>query len=206
VPPRKPQTSFSAKSVNKPPAKPKNTDVRSREYLTAAEIKRLKEASLKIGRHGLRDWLMITMIYRHALRVGELVDLRWEQLDLSRSRFHVNRLKNGDPSVHYLEGDEIRSLRKIRREYPECDFVFSSERQGPLTQRSLHHIIARAGDAADIKFPVHPHMLRHSKGYQLANRGEDTRAIQAYMGHKNIQHTVLYAKLNAPRFKGFGRD
>jgi site-specific recombinase XerD len=161
---------------------------------------------LKIGRHGLRDWLMITMLYRHALRVGELVDLRWEQLDLNRGRFRVNRLKNGVPSVHYLEGDEILSLRKILREYQESDFVFSSERQGTLTQRSVHHIIARAGDAAGIKFPVHPHMLRHSKGHQLANRGEDTRAIQAYMGHKNIQHTVLYGKLNARRFKGFGRD
>jgi site-specific recombinase XerD len=197
---------FSAKSPTRPPAKPKNRRVRPREYLTASEIKRLKEAALKTGRHGLRDWLMITLMYRHALRVGELVDIRWEQLDLQRCRFHVNRLKNGDESVHYLEGDEIRSLRKIRRDYPESDFVFCSERQGPLTQRTLHHIIARAGKSAGIKFPVHPHQLRHSKGYQLANRGEDTRAIQAYMGHKNIQHTVLYTKLDSRRFKNFGRD
>jgi type 1 fimbriae regulatory protein FimE len=197
--------SFSAKSTNSPPPKPRNKDVRTREHLTASEITKLKEAAAATGRHGLRDWLIITMMYRHALRAGELVDLRWDQVDL-RGRLHVNRLKNGDPSTHSLEGDEIRSLRKIRRDYPASDFVFCSERQGPLTTRSVHHIIARAGVAAGIKFPVHPHMLRHSKGYQLANRGEDTRAIQGYMGHKNIQHTVLYTKLDSRRFRSFGRD
>ena len=209
MPPRKRRKSFSAKSEKKisaPPAKPRNQDVRSREYLTSSEVKRLKEAALSTGRHGFRDWLLITIMYRHALRAGEAVDLRWDQVDLGRGRLHVNRLKNGDPSVHHLEGDEIRSLRKLKREYPESDFVFCSERQGPLATRSVHHIIARAGVAADIRFPVHPHMLRHAKGYQLAGRGEDTRAIQAYMGHKNIQHTVLYTKLDPRRFKGFGRD
>lgn len=206
MPPLKPRRPFSAKSANSPPAKPRNEDVRSREYLTSAEVRRLKEAAQKIGRHAFRDWLLITMMYRHALRAGEAVDLRWDQVDLGRGRLHVNRLKNGDPSVHHLEGDEVRSLRKLKREYPDSDFVFSSERQGPLTTRTVHHIIARAGIAAGIKFPVHPHMLRHAKGYQLAGRGEDTRAIQAYMGHKNIQHTVLYTKLDPRRFKGFGKD
>ena len=210
MPPRSSQTSFSAKSAKKknsdPPAKPRNEDVRSREYLTPAEVKRLKEAVRDNGRHGLRDWLLVTIMYRHALRAGEAVDLRWDQVDLGRGRLHVNRLKNGDPSVHHLEGDEVRSLRKLQRDYPESDFVFASERKGPLTTRTVHHIIARAGEAAGIKFPVHPHMLRHAKGYQLASRGEDTRAIQAYMGHRNIQHTVLYTKLDSRRFKGFGRD
>jgi type 1 fimbriae regulatory protein FimB/type 1 fimbriae regulatory protein FimE len=145
-------------------------------------------------------------MYRHALRVSELTDLRWEQVEFAKAKLHVSRLKNGDPSVHYLEGDEIRALRKLQREYPESAFVFSSQRQGPLTARTVHHIIARAGEYAGLKFSVHPHMLRHSKGYQLANKGVDTRSIQGYLGHKNIQHTVLYTKLDAKRFKGFGKD
>ena len=206
MPPLKRQTSFSAKSPNLPPSKPCNIKVRPREYLTAAEVKRLKGAARTTGRHAFRDWLLITMMYRHALRAGEAVDLRWDQVDLNHGRLHVNRLKNGDSSIHYLEGDEVRSLRKLKRDYAESDFIFSSERQGPLTTRTVHHIIARAGEVAGIRFPVHPHQLRHAKGYQLAGRGEDTRAIQAYMGHKNIQHTVLYTKLDPRRFKGFGRD
>ena len=202
--------SFSAKTKkhkqNLPPTKPRNIDARTREYLTPDEVKKLKVAAKNATRHGFRDWLLITMMYRHAFRAGEVGDLKWDQVDLKRARLHVNRLKNGDPSVHYLEGDEIRALRQLQRDYPSTDHVFVSQRQGPLTNRSLHHIIAQAGELAGFEFSVHPHMLRHSKGYQLANKGEDTRAIQAYLGHKNIQHTVLYTKLDAKRFKDFGKD
>lgn len=206
------QLSFSGKlkkTVTKaagPPTKLTNLEKRSREYLTISEVNKLIKTAKSTGRHSERDSLMILVMYRHALRVGELVDLRWDQIDLNRGRIHVNRLKNGDPSVHYLEGDEIRALRKLRRDYPQTDFVFESERLGPLTQNAVHKMVARAGTEAGLELTVHPHMLRHGKGYQLASEGVDTRAIQAYMGHKNIQHTVLYTQLNPKRFKGFGKD
>jgi site-specific recombinase XerD len=189
-----------------PPTKPRNSDVRTREYLTAAEIKRLKMAASAAPQNGFRDELLISVIYAHALRVTEACDLRWEQFDLDHARLHVTRLKNGDPSVHYLEGDQIRALRKLKRLHPESDFVFNSQRGGPLSARQVHTIVARAGESAGIAFPVHPHMLRHAKGYQLAARGVDTRAIQGYLGHKVIQHTVLYTKLDHRRYKGFARD
>ena len=213
--------SFSGKSKKKkkrkplgPPLKVPNLEKRSREYLTVAEVNKLIKAAKSVGRHGERDSLMILVAYRHALRVTELVELQWDQLDLSRARMHVNRLKNGDPSVHYLEGDEIRAFRKLRRDYPVSDFVFMSERQGPLSSNAFHKMVARAGVEADLELSVHPHMLRlcrvrhnrHGKGHQLASEGVDTRAIQAYMGHKNIQHTVLYTQLNPKRFKGFGKN
>ena len=185
MPPRKPHSSFSAKSKKKtdaPPVKPKNSDVRTREYLTSAEMKKLKEAARNTGRNGFRDWLLISMMYAHALRVTEACDLRWDQVDFDHAKLHVNRLKNGDPSVHPLEGEEIRSLRKLKRETPDSDFVFNSERQGPLTARTAHHIVSRAGALAGIKFPVHPHMLRHARGYRLAADGNDTRAIQSDPG------------------------
>jgi type 1 fimbriae regulatory protein FimE len=189
-----------------PPNKPRNVDVRSREYLTAGEIRSLKSAASKAPLNGFRDRWLIAIIYAHALRVSEACDLRWDQVDLQRAKLHVNRLKNGDPSVHYLEGEELRAFRQLRRDHPDSDFVFNSQRQGPLSSRQVHTIIARAGEAAGITFPVHPHMLRHAKGFQLAGRGEDTRAIQGYFGHKAIQHTVLYTKLDPKRYKGFGRD
>jgi len=208
VSPRKPQASFSAKfkKSEAPPAKPRNADVRSREYLTPAESKALRESAKDIGRHGFRDWLLIMLMYRHGLRVGEAIDLKWDQVELRTGKLHVNRLKNGDTSVHFIEGDELRALRKLQRDYPDLPFVFVSERGGPLSARTVHAMIARAGVEAGIKFPVHPHMLRHARGHKLASDGEDTRAIQAYLGHKNIQHTVLYTKLNSSRFKGFAKD
>lgn len=189
-----------------PPPRTPNAEKRAREYLTPAEVKKMIDAAKSVGRHGLRDGLLILIAYRHALRVGELIDLKWEQLDLNAGKFHVNRLKNGDPSVHFLEGDEIRALRKLRRDYETSAFVFASERQGPLSRNAIHKIVVRAGEVAELKLSVHPHMLRHGIGFQLASKGVDTRGIQAYFGHKNIQHTVRYTQLDAGRFKGFGKD
>lgn len=209
MPPKSPQPSFLGKSKKKrlqPPTKTMNTEKRSREYLTPEEVQALVNAAKSIGRHGARDALLILMTYRHGLRAGEAIDLKWDQVDLDRARLHVNRLKNGDASVHFLEGDEIRALRKLKRDYIESEFVFVSERQGPLSHNALHKIVVRAGELAGLTLSVHPHMLRHGKGYQLASRGEDTRSIQAYLGHKNIQHTVLYTRLESSRFKGFGKD
>lgn len=202
------QTESPAKSLRRPrpPEKPRNVDVRSREYLTPEESKRLREAARKLGRHGFRDWLLIMMAYRHGLRVGEIVSLKWHQVEFKTGRLHINRLNNGDASVHYIESDELQALRQLQREYPDSPFLFVSERGGPLSQRTVHALVARAGEGAGFKFPVHPHMLRHAKGYQLASKGVDMRAIQAYLGHKNIQHTALYTRLDARRLKGLATD
>jgi type 1 fimbriae regulatory protein FimE len=144
--------------------------------------------------------------YRHALRVSELVALRWDQIDLGQGLLHVVRRKNGVDSTHPLRGPEIRALRRLQRDYPDTPYVFVTERKGPLTASTVRKLVARAGVKAKIKFPVHPHMLRHGCGFKLANDGQDTRAIQHYLGHKNIQHTVRYTELAADRFDGFWKD
>jgi site-specific recombinase XerD len=106
--------------------------------------------------------------------------------------------------VHLIRGDEIRDLRRLKREQvPESAYVFTSERRGPLTPATFRKLLAMIGEAAGLPFPVHPHMLRHACGYKLANDGQDTRALQHYLGHKNIQHTVCYTELAADRFKSF---
>ena len=196
------QPSFSGKL----PKKPRNQDVRSREYLTEKEVDKLMDAARQTGRHGHRDATLILIGYRHALRVSELVSLRWEQIDLGKGLMHVNRSKNGTPSTHPVRGPEIRALRRLERDYPDTPYVFVTERQGPLTASTVRKMMARAGENAKIKFPVHPHMLRHGCGYKLANDGQDTRAIQHYMGHRNIQHTVRYTELASDRFNGFFKD
>jgi type 1 fimbriae regulatory protein FimE len=186
--------------------RPKNLELRSREYLTADEVTALQKAAKGIGRHGHRDATLILIAYRHGLRVSELTSVRWDQVDLKQGALHVNRLKNGSPSVHPLRGPELRALRKLQREYPSSPYVFSTERKGPLTASTVRHIVKRAGEKAKLPFPVHPHMLRHACGYKLANDGHDTRAIQHYLGHKNITHTVRYTELAPARFKGFWKD
>lgn len=104
---------------------------------------------------------------------------------------HVNRLKNGDPSVHFLEGEEIRALRKLRQDYPSNSFVFLPERQGPLSKNAVHKIVARAGEVAGLEISAHPHILRHAKGFEPASKGNDTRAIQAYFVNSgNSRHLI----------------
>jgi integrase len=139
------------------------------------------------------------------LRVSEAVALRWDQVELDQGRLHVHRLKGGTASTHPLRGPELRALRRLRRDYPDTPYLFVSERGGPITDHTARKLVKRAGQNAGIDFPVHPHMLRHACGYKLANDGHNTRALQHYLGHKNIQHTVRYTELAVDRFKGSGR-
>jgi type 1 fimbriae regulatory protein FimB/type 1 fimbriae regulatory protein FimE len=196
----------SAKLSSAPPRKLRNLDRRSREFLTSDEVGQLMDAAGKVGRHGHRDATMILVAYRHGLRVSELVALRWDHADLKQGLLHVRRRKNGSPSTHPLSGVELRALRRLQRDYDGSPFMFVSERLGPLTESNVRKMVARAGIEAGLPFPAHPHMLRHAAGYKLANDGQDTRAIQHYLGHKNITHTCRYTELSPERFKGFWQD
>ena len=188
-----------------PPRRVRNADRRTREHLVPAEVEALIKAAGSVGRHGQRDAALLLIAYRHGLRVSELVVLRWDQLDLKQGLIHVSRLKNGVPSTHPVRGPELRALRQLQREYPG-PYVFATERVGPMTAATVRKLVARAGVLAKLPFPVHPHMLRHACGYKLANEGHDTRAVQHYLGHKNIAHTTRYTELAPDRFKNFWRD
>jgi integrase len=186
------------------PVRKRNKVYRTREYLTEREVDKLIDAA-KGNRWGLRDSTMVLLAFRHGLRASELVDLRWEQVDLNNATLHVRRVKQGTPATHPLTGNELRALRRLKRD-SKSPFVFISERGTPFTNRGLQAMVERAAQAADLGIKVHPHMLRHACGYKLANDGVDTRTIQAYLGHRSIQHTVRYTELAPTRFKSLFRD
>jgi integrase len=144
--------------------------------------------------------------YRHGLRASELVALRWDDIDFQTGKLHVRRAKGGMASVHPLGAKELRALRRLQRETAQGVHVFVSERLAPLSVAGYQRMVARAGEAAKFGFLVHSHMLRHSCGYKLANDGQDTRAIQHYLGHRSIASTVRYTALAPDRFKGFWKD
>ena len=189
-----------------PPRRQRNSERRPREYLTQAEVDTLIATARKRGRYGHRDATMILIAYRHGLRVSELVGLRWDQVDFTVGSLHVTRLKHGMASVQPLSGEELRALRRLKREQPEGRHVFQSERDAPTTPAGFRKTLARIGEASSLAFPVHPHMLRHATGFKLANQGIDTRTLQAYLGHRNIQHTVRYTELASDRFNGLWQD
>jgi integrase len=201
-----PRTDNGTIEPKQPPRRRPNSELRAREYLIQAEVERLIKAAGD-NRFGHRDATMILVAYRHGLRASELVALRWDSVDFNHGRMHVNRVKNGSPSVHPVSGRELRALRRLQREQePQSPFMFTSMRGSPFTTAGFRKMVARLGVAAKFDVLIHPHMLRHACGYKLANDGVDTRSLQDYLGHKNIQHTVRYTELSPTRFKDFWRD
>jgi len=180
-------------------------DAHTKNFLTESEMKKFLGAARK-GRHSIRDFCLMLVAYRHGLRVSELIDIRLKDLDLETSRLFVRRVK-GSLSTHQpIEGDELRAVRawlREREDYPNSNsnYLFLSER-GPLTRQAVNYLVSQTGKRAKLSFDVNPHMLRHSTGYFLANKGYDTRLIQDYLGHKNITHTVRYTRTAAHRFEG----
>jgi site-specific recombinase XerD len=187
------------------PTRRPNAEIRTREHLTLGEVNALIEAA-KANRWGHRDATMILLAFRHGLRVAELCDLRWDQVEFNAAVLHVRRVKNGTPSTHPLLGDELRALRRLKRESTPSPYVFVSERGSPFTTAGFARMVERAAASAGLELKAHPHMLRHACGYALANRGHDTRAIQGWLGHRSITSTAVYTALAPNRFKDFWRD
>jgi integrase len=187
-----------------PPKRSKNAELRTREHFTPDEVEALIEAA-KGNRYGHRDATMVLLTYRHGLRAAEVCDLRWDQVDFNGAVLHVRRVKNGTPSTHPIQGDELRALRRLHRDSPTSPFVFVSERGSPFTTAGLARMIERAAAAAGLELKAHPHMLRHACGYAPANKGHDTRAIQGWLGHRSITSTAVYTALAPNRFKDFWR-
>jgi Phage integrase family len=201
------QPSNSATCRNHPPRRRPNLETREREYLRETEVEALIDAVRKRGgRLAQRDALLILMAFTHALRAVEVVRLRWSAIDLKGGTIHVNRVKNGAPSVHPLRGRELRGLRGWARIQGTSPMVFTASGGAPMSPRSVHRVVAQAGVAAKLPFAIHPHMLRHALGYRLANKGIDTRAIAGFMGHRAIQHTVRYTALAPGRFDNLWED
>ena len=189
-----------------PPTSISYDQKRPREYLTPHEVEELISVAKQRGRHGHRDSTMILMAFRHGLRVSELCALRWEQVDFDLGVLHVRRLKRGMPSVHPLQGPQLRALRKLKRESILSPYIFVTERGSPFTSAGFRKLLSRISELSTLPFSVHPHMLRHACGYKLVNDGHDVRAIQHYLGHRNIQHTVRYTELASDSFNGFWED
>jgi len=187
------------------PTRLANSEYRSREHLTPSEVEQLIEAA-KTNRYGHRDATMLLVAFRHGLRASELCSLEWSQVDFAGATLHVRRVKNGKAATHPIRGDEIRALRKLQREAPKSPFVFVSERGTPFSPDGFNWLVKRAGQKAGLPFQAHAHMLRHSAGYKLAGDGHDTRAIQDYLGHRNISNTVRYTELAPGRFRDFWKD
>ena len=179
-------------------------NVSRRKYLSPDEARLVIDAAGRIGRQRERDQLLLTMIYRHGLRVSEAVDLRWTDFDLNASRdrpFWVRRVKGSRTTTHTLEPDTARLLARAKKR-ADGIYVFRSERGGKLSTDVVRVICERAGQAAGFEFRARPHMFRHAAGFALAEEGTDTRLIQDFLGHRDIKSTVIYTETSQRRLAG----
>ena len=188
-----------------PPRRLPNSATRTREHLLPDEVDRLLKATRK-NRNAARDYTLLLVMFRRALRVTEACRLRWADVDLPGERIFIKRLKSGVDSTQPLSGIELRYLKQLRRKNPNSSWVFLSERGSPMSRRTVHAIVAKAGRDAKIGFPVHPHNLRHALGFYMSEKGVPTRSLAGYMGHVNLNNTAIYAALSSNHFKAWWQD
>ena len=177
---------------------------KSKNFLTEAEVERFLQAA-KSGRYGLRDHVMMLLMYRHGLRETELCRLTVSALDLETARIWIDRVKGGLSTHHPIAGDELRAVRRyLRIRDSRLPWLFVTERGGPFTRQGIYYLVRCISLRTDLG-EVHPHMLRHACGYALANQGHDLRTIQDYLGHRDPKHTAVYTRTAAKRFENLWR-
>jgi type 1 fimbriae regulatory protein FimB len=180
---------------------------RRREYLTQEEIDKLLSVSKVSSRNPVRDYCILLLMFRHGLRVSELCSIKLSDIDVEAKTFHVKRLKGCDSGPHEFYNGESQAVkawlitRAKMNPSESCDTLFISERRKPLSRVTVWLMIRQTAEAAGLEhLEIHPHMLRHSCGYALVNRGTDIRVIQGYLGHRSISSTVRYTALDRTRF------
>jgi type 1 fimbriae regulatory protein FimB/type 1 fimbriae regulatory protein FimE len=183
--------------------KPKNKDVRPREYLTEKEVKLLVKVAKKHPTNGHRDSAMILVAFLHGLRAKELINLKWSQFNFDEGMMDVKRVKNGVNCTHPITSRETRALKKIKT---KSSYVFLSRFKEPIATRTFYDVVQKAGKNAGFNFPIHPHMLRHATGRKLATDGHDLNKIRLYMGHKNVNNTIIYMTYQGKQYEGWMED
>jgi type 1 fimbriae regulatory protein FimB/type 1 fimbriae regulatory protein FimE len=183
--------------------KPTNPSKKSREYLLESEVEQLI-AVAKANKNTLsatRNHLIILLGYRHGLRISELTSLKWNQVDFTAARIQIKRLKNSNSGVHPLAADECRILKKLKKHQPlKSNWIFATKSGIPITRDGVAKALAAIAEVAKLEFFFHHHMWWQGCGYELAKKWFNTRLIQEYLGHKSLQHTVLYTALDSERF------
>ncbi|EFK4279724.1 tyrosine-type DNA invertase [Escherichia coli] len=182
----------------------------TRKYLTQEEVRKLMDATDNMP-FPERNRCLILMAFIHGFRATELLDLRLSDIDAAGKQLNIRRIKNGFSTSHPILPEEYKLIKKWLKKRKtlvhgiDGDWLFLSRKRRPLSRQHFFTIIREAGRLAGLPVSTHPHMLRHACGYALADNGVDTRLLQDYLGHKNIQHTVRYTASNAARFSGIWR-
>ena len=176
-----------------PPRKKHSPLLRERRHLTEREIQQMINCARNQGELGLRNAVMLMLMYTHALRVSEVIQLKWDDIDVEALSINIDRMNRGVASKHTLSAVEAGLLFRLRRSsLRDASYVFCSEKGVPLARRTVHFIVAKAAQDTSLDLNVNPHMLRHARALHLASSGFGVRPLKKFMGHRNVQNTQLY--------------
>jgi type 1 fimbriae regulatory protein FimB len=139
--------------------------------------------------------IVLVTLFPGASAVRELTDLRLSDVDLTERSININRLKDSVSGRHPLFTGEARAIRDwlaVRETMePDTDTLFVSEQRKPLSRATVDLLVKTIADAAGLSgLHVHAHMLRHSAGYSLINRGFDVCTVQVHLGHARLENTA----------------
>ena len=177
-----------------------NAHEKRKNFLSEGEIKALLSAAKKT-RYPKRNYLLLLMMYRHGLRISEAIGIKKADVNLRESRIWIQRLKGGLCVEHPIAGDELRAIKRyLGSRSDNLPWLFINERGLPLTRQSGYYLVKTIAEKAGLT-PSHPHALRHSCGFTLANKGYDLRLIQDYLGHRDPKHTTQYTRVAGKRFE-----
>ena len=172
--------------------------MRKINYLTQDELKRLLKT---VKAESVRDYAIFLLAYRHGLRASEVGLIQLEDIDFSRQKIFVKRLKGSISGEQLMWPDEIRAVKrylKIRGEYPGP--LFLSRNKNPISRGQLHHLFVKYSKKAEIpEHKRHFHTLKHSLAVHLLDAGADIMFVKELLGHKNIQNTLVYAQLTSKK-------
>lgn len=178
-----------------------NAHEKDKDFLTEGEVGQLLKAA-KNTRYSIRNQLLITMMYKHGLRVSEVINIKLSDLNLNTSRIWIRRLKGGLSVEHPIPGEELRLIRKyLRTKENELPWLFINERNLPLTRQAVNYMISSVSKIAGLN-NLSPHTLRHSCGYYMASNEYHQRIIQDYLGHRDPKHTARYTRIAGKKFEG----
>lgn len=166
------------------------------KYLTQDELKRLFRVI-----DNPRDKTIFLVAYKHGLRASEIGLLEVGDIDFSRNKIYLRRLKHSMSGEQVLAQDEVKYLRKwLRKRKPRGTCLFPSKQGNPISRKQLDVLMKKYGVEAGIsKEKRHFHVLKHSAGVHMLDAGADIMLVRELLGHRNIQNAMVYAQLASAR-------
>ena len=167
------------------------------QFLTKGELKALLD---RLKMKSQRDYAMILLAYRHGMRASEVCNITMQNLDLEAGNIRCQRGKGSISNWQQLPIDEIKAIKTWLRRRPkvDTDCLFISNRGTPMSRSQFFRLFKDHAHAVGIpEEKQHPHVLKHSLGTHLANAGMPVQVIQARLGHRNIQNTMVYLQISS---------